>query len=575
MRKVLALCFVLLAPLASIAGNAEQQARALFNADWQWRLQTQPEFATTVGDYRFNARLSDASPAASVAATNHVRAMLDSARRIDRTSLSEAAATSLDIFIDEHELELKAASFYPYNPQPITLREGIHLSFAQLVAQMPFATERDYRNYLSRIDALPAHIDGVIAQLQEGMRSGWTVPRAALHGVPEALRKLRENIETGPLAAPFRAIPATIPAPAREKLFVAGPAALRARAAPSLAKLEDFLLRVYLPAARESIAASATPGGTDWYGLLVRRHTSTGMTPAQVHELGKREMARLAEEVHAAMRAAGFYGSFSEFVEFLGTDQRFYYSKPEQLLEHYRAVVSRATRVLPTLFASAPLEPLFVKALPDEHQGTAFYEAGAAERPAALLVNTTLLDTRAKWEVEALALHEGLPGHHLQTARAHAAQLPPFRQRGWNVAYGEGWALYAESLGPELGFLRDPYSRFGQLNGELFRAARLVVDTGIHAMGWSRQQAIDYLGANTANAPSDNALEVDRYIAWPAQALGYKVGQMKFRALREKAQNTLGDRFDIRQFHSALLDQGPMPLALLERQVERWLDRQQ
>jgi uncharacterized protein (DUF885 family) len=580
MRKLFAICVLTFAPCAALAATtADQQARALFEADWAWRLQNQPEFATTVGDHRYDASLSDTSLAASRAALQHQRNMLADARLIERDKLTGQDQLSYDLFVDDKERKLQAAAFYPYDPQPITAQHGIHLDFPRLVAQMPFASETDYRDYLARIDALPRHIDGIIEQLREGMRSGWTAPKPTLRALPAMLKQLRENLVAGQLAAPFRQIPATIPKPVRDELAAAGPAALRSKAAPALQRLEDFIRTDYLPAARESIAASALPAGPDYYAFAVRENTTTGMTPAEVHALGLKEVARIRAEMRAVIARTGFDGSFAQFIAFANSDPRLFPTQPEQLLERYRRIVARATERLPRLFATLPAEDIGIKPSQDvgaDSQGAAYYEAASADRPAALVVNTSRLDTRPLWETETLALHEAVPGHHLQTARAHAiADLPSFRRYGWYVAFGEGWALYAESLGPELGFFRDPFSAFGQLNAELLRSARLVADTGIHALGWSRQQAVDYLNNNTANAPSDNEVEVDRYIAWPAQALGYKVGQLRIRALKEKAQAALGDKFDVRRFHSAVIDNGPLPLSILEQQVERWIAQQQ
>jgi len=576
MRNLLAIPIFLLAPLIAMAGSgADQQARALFDADWQWRLQNQPELATLVGDYRYDASLSDTTLAASRAATVHQRKMLDQARLIARDQLTGHNPLSLDLFIYEKEQQLRAAAFYPYRPQPLTGLQGIHISFAQMVAQMPFATETDYRNYLNRLDALPAHLAGLTEQLREGMRSGWVAPKAAVRAVPGMLRQLRENAVDGPLGQPFRQIPATIDKPVRDALAAAGPAALRIRVVPALQELEDFMRNEYLPAARESIGASALPGGPDYYAFLVAQHTGTSMTPADIHALGLKEVARIRSLMPAAIARTGFQGSFVQFAAFANTDQRLFYTVPEALLARYRRLIERASAGLPKLFAAVPTQELLVKPAPAQggiEQGAAWYEAGTADRPAAFVVNVTRLDTRPLWEMETLSLHEGLPGHHLQAARARElGELPAFRRHGWNVAFGEGWALYAESLGPELGFFKEPFSAFGHLNAELFRAVRLVVDTGIHAQGWTRQQALDYMNANSANPTSDNEIEVDRYIAWPAQALGYKLGQLKIKALREKSQGVLGEQFDVRKFHAVVLDQGPLPLAHLEQQVDHWL----
>lgn len=577
MRKLFALTIVLLAPLVVMAGDgADQQASSLFEADWQWRLQNQPEYATSMGDYRYDASLSDTSLAASRAAIAWQRKSLEQARLIERDKLSGQNQLSYDVFVYEKELLLRGAAFYQYNPQPLTSLQGIHISFAQLLAQMPMATEADYRNYLSRLDALPAHLAGITEQMREGMRSGWTAPKAALREVPTALKALRENALAGALAQPFRQIPSTIDKPVREALAAAGTAALRTKVMPALQELENFMRSEYLPAARESIAASALPGGQDYYAWLVAQHTSTTLSPKELHALGLREVERIRALMPAAVARTGFNGSFTRFAAFANSDARLFAASPAPLLARYRRILARAADGMPKLFAAAPKQELLVKpasAPAFGAQGAAWYEAGAGERPAAFVVNTARLDAHPLWAMETLALHEGVPGHHLQVSRARElADLPAFRRHAWYAAYGEGWAMYAETLGPELGLYKDPFSAFGHLNAELFRAVRMVVDTGIHAQGWTRKQAIDYMNATTANPASDNEIEVDRYIAWPGQALGYKVGQLKIRALREKAQAALGDKFDPRRFHSVVLDTGPLPLAILEQQVDGWLE---
>jgi uncharacterized protein (DUF885 family) len=576
MRRLFAICVFLFAPCAAgAASTADQQAQALFDTDWQWRMQNQPEFATAVGDYRYDATLSDTSLAASRAAVLHDRKMLEQAALIERERLTGQNRLSYELFVDDKQRRLKAASFYPYNPQPITAQDGIHISFAQLVAQMPFATEADYRNYLARIDALPRHIDGLIEQMREGIRSGWVAPKVTVRAVPAMLAQMRETLVAGALGAPFRQIPSTIPKPVRDELAAAGPALLRTRAEPALQKLEDFMRSEYLPQARESIAASSLPGGPEYYAFAVRTNTTTDTTAFDIHALGLKEVARIRGEMREAIASTGFNGTFNQFIAFANSDPRLFATRPEQLLARYRRIIARASERLPALFAVLPAEEIVVKPIQPEGaegQGAAYYEAGAPDRPAAFVVNTTRLDTRPLWEMETLALHEAVPGHHLQTARAHdIADLPNFRRYGWYVAFGEGWAMYAESLGPQLGLFRDPFSRFGHLNSELLRAARLVVDTGIHSQGWARRQALDYLDANTANSPSDNQIEVDRYIARPGQALGYQLGQLTIKVLRDKARAALGERFDLRRFHNAVIDNGPLPLAILERQIERWI----
>jgi uncharacterized protein (DUF885 family) len=575
MRRLFA-TFALLVPLAAIgADTASDQARTLFERDWQWRLQHQPEYATGLGDHRYDATLSDVSPDGLRGAIAHERRMLDAARAIERAELGGQDRLSYDLFIDDKERKLAAAAIYPYDPQPLSAQDGLHIRLPQIVAQMPFATDADYRNYLARIDALPAHVDGLVEQMREGMRTGWVAPKVSVRAVPALLRAMRVELVDGSLGAPFRRMPAAIAKETRDQLSAAGPAALRTKAAPALEKLETFVRDEYLPAARESIAAGSLPDGAAWYAQAIRNATTTELAPSEIHALGLKEVARIRAAMGGAIARTGFRGSFAEFLKFARSDPRLFYTRPELLLARYRRTIARASARLPALFDALPAEPLVVKEMQRAgaaQQAAAYYEAGSPQRSAALVVNTSLLHTRPMWMIETLALHEALPGHHLQVARAHDIDgLPAFRRFGWNVAYGEGWALYAETLGPQLGFFRDPFSAFGHLNDELFRAARLVVDTGIHAFGWSRQQALDYLNANTANPPSDNEAEVDRYIARPGQALGYKIGQLRLQALRDKARAALGLRFDQRRFHAAVLDNGPLPLAMLEREVKRWI----
>lgn len=578
MRRLFALLVLFTALFHGVARGAPEDARALFERDWEWQLQYNPEYATTLGDARFNARLSDTTLAASKAALDHARSALGEARAIDRNGLGPQDRLSLDLFIADKERQLALFAFHPFDPQPISAWDGLHVRLPRLVAQMPFATEDDYRNYIARLEALPAHVDGLVEQLREGMRTGWTAPKASVRALPDMLRNMRGGLMDGALAAPFKRIPATIDPEVREQLLAAGNAALKNSAAPALRKLEDFVRTDYLPAARESLGAASLPGGPGYYAFLVRQAGGTELTPAEVHALGLKEVARIRLAMLEAVKRTGFQGTLPQFLAFARSDKRLFPASADSLLARYRRTIARAEARLPALFGAIPQESIGVKPLGQAGaagQVAAYYEAGTPSRSAALVVNTARLDRQPLWEVETLALHEALPGHHLQVARAQAlGGLPAFRRHHWDEAFGEGWATYAESLGPELGFFKDAFSWFGYLNDDIFRAARLVVDTGLHAQGWTRQQAIDYLNANTANAAADNAVEVDRYIAQPAQALAYKIGQLRIKALREKAQAALGPRFDLRHFHDALLGQGSLPLPLLEREMGQWLAAQ-
>ncbi|MGJ9418504.1 DUF885 domain-containing protein [Massilia sp. CMS3.1] len=577
MRRLLAL-LLFTALFHGAARSAPGPAAALFERDWQWRLEQHPEYATSLGERHYNERLSDLAPGAARARRDQARAMLEEARAIDRTGLSPQERLSLDLFVFDKERQLATRAFTIVDPQPLTTWDGLHVRLPRLVAQTPFGSEDDYRNYIARLKALPGHVDGLIEALREGMRSGWMAPKASVRGVPELLRALRERLTEGPLAAPLRRIPATIDVTVREELLAAGTAALNDSAAPALRRLEEFVRSEYLPAARDTLGASSLPGGPGYYAFLARNATGSELTPLELHALGIKEVARIRAAMLQTIRHTGFRGSLPQFLAFARSDKRLFARDPEALLTRYRRVIERAQAGLPALFGTIPAEEIGVKRLGQAGAGgqvAAYYEAGTLDRSAALVVNTERLGSQPLWEVETLALHEAVPGHHLQVARARSLrELPAFRRNGWDDAFGEGWATYAESLGPELGLFRDPFSRFGYLNDDMFRAARLVVDTGIHALGWSRQQALDYLNTHTANAPQDNEVEVDRYIAQPAQALSYKAGQLRIKALREKAQAALGLRFDARRFHDALLGNGVLPLPLLEREMNKWLSVQ-
>ncbi|MBD8531393.1 MULTISPECIES: DUF885 family protein [unclassified Massilia] len=575
MRRLVILLLLLSALFHGAAHSAPGAAAVLFERDWQWRLEQSPEYATALGERRYNDRLSDLSLAAARARREHARVMLEEARAIERAGLSAQERLSLDLFVFEKERQLATLAFTLVDPQLLTAWDGVQVRLPRLVAQTPFASEEDYRNYIARLNALPAHVDGLIEQLREGIRTGWTAPKASVRAVPDQLRALRERITDGPLGAPLQRIPATIEPALRAQLLAAGTTALNDSAAPALGRLEAFMRSDYLPAARDTLGAASLPGGPGYYAFLARNATGGELTPAELHALGLKEVARIRAALKDVVAQTGFRGNVAQFLAFARSDRRLFAREPEALLARYRRVIERATTRLPALFGALPLEDIGVKRLGQAgaaSQVAAYYEAGTLDRSAALVVNTERPAGQPLWEIETLALHEAVPGHHLQVARAHALrELPAFRRHGWDDAFGEGWATYAEGLGPELGFFRDPFSRFGYLNDAMFRAARLVVDTGIHAFGWTRQQALDYLNANTANALLDNEVEVDRYIAQPAQALSYKAGQLRIAALRDKAQAALGTRFDLRRFHDALLGNGVLPLPLLERVMNKWL----
>jgi uncharacterized protein (DUF885 family) len=371
-----------------------------------------------------------------------------------------------------------------------------------------------------------------------------------------------------------------MPEPVRADLRNKAEKILKQNVLPALGKLHDFISAKYIPGARESIAATAMPNGKAWYAYNVRTLTTTSLTPQEIHELGLREVKRIRAEMDKVIIESGFKGTFDEFLVFLRKDSQFYYKTADELLRAYRDIAKRADPELIKLFGKLPRLPYGVKAIPsfsEKSQTTAYYEPGSlpAGRPGFFCANTYALDTRPKWEMEALTLHEAVPGHHLQISLSQEMEeAPEFRKYGSYTAFVEGWGLYAESLGPELGFYKDPYMKFGQLTYEMWRAIRLVVDTGMHSMGWTRQQAIDYFLENAGKNEHDITVEVDRYIVWPGQALAYKIGQLKILELRKTAQRKLGDRFDIRKFHDVVLGSGSLPLDILEAQVNEWIAAQ-
>jgi uncharacterized protein (DUF885 family) len=413
------------------------------------------------------------------------------------------------------------------------------------------------------------------------METGWLPAAVPLRSVPEQIHdQIFDDPAESPLYDAFTRLPADIPPVEQSRLQEEAAHQIRERVMPALRSFRTFVRDVYLPACRSDIAVSSLQDGIAFYQHAIRKETTTDLTPNQIHEIGKREVARIRGRMEEVIRQVNFTGSFEEFLKFLRTDQRFYFREPEDLVTAYAAISKRMDAELPKLFAELPRTPYGVRRIPDYEapaQTTAYYMPGAADgsRAGFFYVNTYKLETRPKYEMEALSLHEAVPGHHLQISRAQELKdLPDFRRNAGYTAYLEGWGLYAESLGDDVDFYSDPYSRFGQLTYEMWRAVRLVVDTGIHALGWTRQQAINYMLANTAKTENDVVVEIDRYIVWPGQALSYKLGELKIKELRARAKAELGDKFDLRKFHNAVLDNGPLPLSVLDKQIELWIQLQ-
>jgi len=457
----------------------------------------------------------------------------------------------------------------------------VQQNVAQTLMLMPYFQPSDFENALVRLEAVPTLVEQTIALLEKGLETGITPPRVTLRDVPDQIRnQIVDDPLTSALLRPFLTFPPTVDAPAPERLRTAAVRAYTGRVAPAYRRLLDYVETRYLPRTRETIAARDLPDGEAWYAFSVRQMTTTRLTAQEIHDIGLREVKRIRGEMEAVMDRTDFDGTFQQFVGFLRTDERFFFDRAEDLLVAYRDICKRVDPELPKLFATLPRLPYGVVPVPsyaEKSQTTAYYEPGSpsAGRPGRFFANTYDLRARPRWEMEALALHEAVPGHHLQIALAQELpDMPDFRRHGFYTAYIEGWGLYAESLGPEMGFYEDPYAKFGQLTYEIWRAIRLVVDTGMHALGWSRQQAIDFFTDNAGKAEHDIVVEVDRYIVWPAQALAYKIGELKIKELRARSSAALGARFDLRLFHDEVLGAGALPLDVLEARVDAWVARQ-
>jgi uncharacterized protein (DUF885 family) len=454
------------------------------------------------------------------------------------------------------------------------------LQAASEIAEItPVATVRDYENWIARLRGFGAYLDQGTELLKVAVREKRTQPRVIMLRIkPQIAAQRVATPEASPFFAPFRHMPSSIPAAERERLIDAGRTAIAGRVLPAFARFDRFFNDTYLPACRDSVGISDTPEGFAYYRALITYHTTTELTADEIHRIGLAEVSRIRGEMDKVIAAVGFKGSFLEFAHYLRTDPKFFYTDPTDLLHGYMVIAKSIDPNLVTLFGKLPRTPYGVRAIPDTsapNSTTAYYQPLAADgsRPGYYYVNLYRPEARPKWEMAVLTSHEAVPGHHLQIALQYenSADVPMIRRMAGFTAYTEGWGLYAESLGDQLGLYSDPYSKFGQLTYDMWRAVRLVVDTGMHVKGWTRQQAIDYFMANAPKSELDITNEIDRYIAWPGQALAYKVGQMKILELRATAQRALGPKFDIREFHDVVLSAGAVPLSVLERVVQGWL----
>jgi uncharacterized protein (DUF885 family) len=567
-------------PAATKSAAAAKDLAKFLDEEWEWGLKEFPERATTVGDPRYNDRLTDLSAEAIERRQQHSRDALAHLKRIDRETLTEDDRLSYDLFQRELERSIEGARF-PTELMPINQQEGIHKEFAILSTVTQFRTVKDYRDYLARLSAFPKQVDQTIALMERGKQKGWILPAVPLRDVPDAIRaQIFPDPEKSVHYKPFEKFPEGVSEADREALRIEGRRRIANEVFPAYLKLYTYFTRDYLPAARKDVGAWSLPDGEAYYTYAIRFHTTTQASAKEIHETGLAEVARIRKQMEEIIRQVKFKGNFDAFVKFLRTDPRFYYKSATDLLQGYRDICKRIDPELIRFFGTLPRTPYGVIPTPDFEaptSTTAYYRPGSPEapRPGYFVANTYKLETRPKYEMEALTIHEAVPGHHLQiTLAQELAGVPKFRRHESFTAFVEGWGLYAESLGGEMGFYTDPYSKFGQLTYEMWRAARLVVDTGMHAFKWDRQRAIDYMKANTAKTEHDITVEIDRYIVWPGQALAYKTGELKFKELRARARRELGERFDIRRFHDAVLSAGALPLDILEKRTDSWIARE-
>ena len=461
---------------------------------------------------------------------------------------------------------------------PVSQRRGPQVWLPMLASRMSFERTRDHEAYLSRLKQVPRYIDQTLEMLRKGMELGFLPPAVTLEGV---IDQITSQVGSDPqqtlFYSPFGSMPSTIDEQDQTRLQNLAKTVIGDQVQPAFRKFRDFMQTEYIPLARDTFACLYYPTGSDYYGHCIRRHTTTHMNAMEIHKIGQSEVARIRKQMQQVISEVEFEGDFAAFIEHLRTDSSFYHDDPEELLRGYRDICKRADAMLPLLFGRLPRAPYGVRKIPDfeaPRSTTAYYRPAPPDgsQPGWFYANTHDLKSRPRYEMEALALHEAVPGHHLQLALQNELEnLPRWRTTTHFTAYTEGWGLYSESLGEAMGFYQDPYSRFGQLSYQMWRALRLVVDTGIHHLGWSRQQAIDVMLENSALSIKNIESEVDRYISWPGQALAYKIGELVIQELVQDARSKLGQRFDIRSFHDHLLEEGSMPLDLLRSRMESWI----
>lgn len=556
-----------------------QQLLSVFDEAWQYRLRTQPEFATGIGDKRYNDRLGDQSAAFFKADLEKKKKFLARCQAIDAAGLSHQDALSRQLFIRDLREQIEEARFKPWE-MPVNQMTGPHLDLPELMILTPFDNVKDYENYIARLNQVPRLFDQVMANMRQGMRDRLMPPRSLLEQVATQAREIAsETGESNPLAKPIQQFPASIPAAAQQRLRAALLAAVAGRVLPAYQRFADFVRDEYAPAGRKDPGVWALPDGAERYRFAVRRMTTTDMSPDQIHEIGLKQIDRIEQEMLAVAHKLGFK-DIAALNQHIKDDRSLYATSGQQLLDLYINYIQGMESDLPKLFGRLPKSKLI--AIPMETSRAknavpADYTEGTDDgsRPGHINVNQWDPQHRLLLNVEAIAYHEGIPGHHLQLSLAQEMRgLPSFRQHAEYTAFVEGWALYSERLAKEIGHYQDAYSDYGRLENEMWRAIRLVIDTGVHEKHWSREQMVDYFHRYTAMDEPNVQSEVDRYIAWPGQALAYEIGALDILRKREQAKTKLAGKFDIHTFHDELLGNGALPLDVLNQEVDAWISAQ-
>ncbi len=564
---------------AEKATEPRKALHALFEAEWERGLRESPVGASMRGDRRWNDQWGDSSMEAIDARLAADREALAKLRAIDREPLDETDRVSYDMFASQLELGIEAARFRGHLI-PLNQRGGVQ-TLDGITESLRFASIKDFEDWIARLRGVGTLIEQNNALMREGMKEGRMPAQVTMQRVPAQIaRQIVDAPEESRFYAPFVKLPDAIDAATAERLRAEAKQAISEVVVPAYKRFHSFFVDEYLPACRTSIAARDLPEGEAWYAFLARRFTTTTMTPDAIHEVGLQEVARIRAEMETVKQKVGFEGDLAAFFAHLRSDPKFFHATPEVLFDAYLAISKRIDPELVKVFhvSGIPRMPYGLRPIPDNvapDTTTAYYSRPAEDgsRAGYYYVNLYRPEVRPKWEMMALSIHEAVPGHHFQIARAQElGDLPAFRRSAGITAYTEGWGLYSERLGHEMGLYADPYDHFGQLTYDMWRAVRLVVDTGMHHKGWSRQQAIDYFMANAPKTEQDVVNEIDRYIAWPGQALAYKIGQLKISELRAHAEQTLGERFSLKDFHEVVLNQGAMPLDVLEQRVRAWVE---